>query len=102
MIKPIAHRLDIIVKGIYYHFKILIRKEMEDTDYIWVIYCLELDLVTAAKNRYQAWRDMKDVVRAHIGFAMENDNMKHCFHSAPQELWTDYFKAVSRKRKRNG
>jgi hypothetical protein len=102
MIKPIAHRLDITVKGIYYHFNILIKKEIENTDCMWVIYCLELDLVTVAKNCYLAWRDMKDVVRAHMEFAMENDNMEYCFHSAPQELWTEYFNVVNGKRKRNG
>jgi hypothetical protein len=77
------------IKDIPFNFKVLVRDEGD----LLVGYCLELGLVTAGKTYYRVWTDMEDVIRTHVLYAIENENMEHCYHSAPQEIWTAYFNA---------
>lgn len=57
----------------------------------WIAHCLELDLVTTGKSVQKAWADMRDIIQAHIEFAIENDNLEHIFKQAPREVWNRIF-----------
>lgn len=57
----------------------------------WLAHCLELDLVTTSENPRQAYDDMRDVIKAHIEFAVKNDNWQHIFKPAPPEAWNRMF-----------
>lgn len=52
-----------------------------------VAHCLEMDLVATASTRDAAVRDLVDVLRAHVRYAVEQDNLVHLFKPAPEEYW---------------
>jgi len=52
-----------------------------------VAHCLEMDLVAAASTREEAVRDLADIVRAHVRYAVEHDNLAHLFKPAPEAYW---------------
>ena len=51
----------------------------------WVAHCVQLDLVTAAPTREEAWRDIQDVCRSQILFAVERDPQFECLFRPPSE-----------------
>lgn len=53
----------------------------------WAAHCLQLDLVECAASREEAQEAILDVIRAHIEYALEHDNMEHLFHPAPADVW---------------
>jgi len=57
----------------------------EDND--WYGHCLEFDLVESGSTLPEAKANIIDVIRAHIEWALQNDNMEHLFRSAPIEYW---------------
>lgn len=59
----------------------------------WLAHCLELDLVEAGATLEAARDALIDVIRAHVLYAFENDNLAHLFHSAPAEAWRSFFAA---------
>ena len=67
---------------------ILIKKEHG----ILVGHCLELDIVTTADNLLQLKKDMADLIIAQIDYAFTNNNLNHLFHSAPSEIWEEFYK----------
>jgi hypothetical protein len=54
---------------------------------LWAAHCLQLDLVECARTQEEAQANILDVIRAHIEYALENDNMAHLFQAAPPEYW---------------
>lgn len=69
------------------HLDIVIYNEENE----WIAHCLQLDLVTTGKSSRDAYNDMRDVIKAHIESAVENDNWEHIFKSAPLEAWNRMF-----------
>jgi hypothetical protein len=53
----------------------------------WYAHCLEFDLVEAGTDIPTAKGNIIDVIRAHILWAAQNDNMEHLYRSAPIEYW---------------
>lgn len=54
---------------------------------LFVAHSLEFDIVTSAVSEYQARIDILDLVKAHITYALENDNLEHLYKPAPPEFW---------------
>ncbi len=59
----------------------------------WAAHCLQLDLVECRRKVEAAESDILDVIRAHIEWALEHDNMEHLFHPAPPEYWKMFLTA---------
>lgn len=76
-----------------FSFKVLIKKEPD----AWVAHCLELNLVTVADTPEQVESDMIDIITAHVRYALQNDNLSHMFHPAPQAVWKEYFRCNDRE-----
>jgi len=65
------------------HMDVVCYKE----DDLFVAHCLQLDLVTTATTVHQACINMEDVIKAHITYALNNNNLKNIFKPAPPEIW---------------
>ena len=63
-------------------------------DGMWTAHCLQLDLVECARTLEQAESNVLDVIRAHIEYALEHDNMEHLFHPAPAEYWQLFLRST--------
>lgn len=61
----------------------------EDGD--WYGHCLEFDLVESGATLKEARADILDVIRAHVEWAIQHENMEHLYRSAPMEFWTRFF-----------
>ncbi|MGH7800127.1 MAG: hypothetical protein ACREOW_05785 [Thermodesulfobacteriota bacterium] len=61
---------------------------------LFIAHCLQLDLVTAAKTTEQAFYDMENIIKTHIAYAIENDNLENLFKPAPLEIWRLFPKAT--------
>lgn len=59
----------------------------------WLAHCLQLDLVEAGSTPEQAETALADVIRAHIEYALGDDDMQHLFHPAPPEYWHQFWAA---------
>lgn len=59
----------------------------------WVAHCLQLDLVEAGATPEAAEDALAGVIRHHIEWALEDDDMAHLFHPAPPETWKRFFAA---------
>jgi hypothetical protein len=79
--------IELVVKGAPFAFKALVTYEQS----LYVAYCLELNLVATARTYRGAMDDLRAVVKTQVLYAIENDNMEYLYHSAPQEVWSDYF-----------
>lgn len=71
---------------------ILIKKE---EDY-YLAHCLQFDLITTADSLNQVKKDIINLIRAHIEYSYEYDNLDHLFSPAPKEVWAEYLE-MSRK-----
>jgi len=76
-----------------FSFKVLIKREPD----AWVAHCLELNLVTVGETLEQVESDMIDVIAAHVRYALENDNLSHMYHPAPQAVWREFFRCSDRE-----
>ncbi len=68
-------------------FRFLVRKE-ED---LFVAYCLELDLVAAAKTEDEAVKDLVNITIEQVRYCIANDNMDRLFRRAPEDIWNEYY-----------
>lgn len=68
-------------------FNILIKKE---EDYF-IAHCLELDIVATADTVEEVKEDILSLMKAQIEYAFFNDNMDNLYHSAPQEVWNEFY-----------
>lgn len=59
----------------------------------WTAHCLQLDLVESQDTATAALGDLLDVIRAHLEWAIEHDNMGHLFQPAPSEFWKMFLTA---------
>ena len=71
------------VKPTQMTLNILLYKE----DDLFVAHSLEFDIVTSAISEYQVRIDILDLIKAHITYALENDNLEHLYRPAPPEFW---------------
>lgn len=53
----------------------------------WVAHCLEFDIVATAIDITAVKKDIFDLIKAHIEYAIENNNMAYLFNPAPPEAW---------------
>ena len=72
-----------------FHVDVLLYQEDDQ----WVGHCLQLDLVEAGATRQEAQEHIVDVIRAHIEYALENDNMEYVFHPAPAAVWRRFWQS---------
>ena len=64
-------------------------------EHYWLAHCLQLDLAEAGATPEKAIDALADVIRAHIEWVMEDDDMEHLFHAAPKELWQAWYEAAA-------
>ena len=55
--------------------------------------CLLFDLVQTASTVEQARCDIEDVIKAHIEYAIENDNMEYLIKPSPPKSWSMFYNA---------
>jgi hypothetical protein len=53
----------------------------------WIAHCLQMDLVAASKSEREAEKDVIDLIKAQVIYAIENDNLGYIFRQAPAEEW---------------
>ena len=70
-----------------FNVNIFIKKE----DGVYVAHCMELDIVAVADTADQAQRELISLVCAQIDYAFSNDNLDNLFHSAPANVWEEFF-----------
>lgn len=75
-----------------YQFHILIKS----TPRGFSAHCLELDLCEEAPTMVEVNEQIKNVIIAHITFAIENDNLAYLFNPAPEIVWTEYFESAAK------
>ena len=56
----------------------------------WVAYCLELNLVTESKRQKNVIKYTIDLIRAHVNYALENNNWCFLWSFAPKPYWDKY------------
>lgn len=78
-------------------FSILIRQTKE---YGFVAHCLELDLVSTADTLDAVKADILDVIIAQIQYAFANDNLEYLYHSAPPEVWREFYECREQETER--
>lgn len=66
-----------------------------EEDGLQVAHCLEMDLVATGATRPEAVGDLADVIRAHVLYAFEHDNIEHIFKPAPAEYWAKFAQSES-------
>ena len=75
-------------------FNVLVRKEGE----LFCFYCLELDIVTAAKTMDEGMEELFSMVVNQIEFAFVNDNLENLYKPAPKEFWEDFYSNNSHRK----
>lgn len=78
-------------------FSILIKQTEE---YGFVAHCLELDLVATADTLEAVKADILDVIIAQIQYAFANDNLEYLYHSAPPEVWREFYECKEQETER--
>jgi len=78
-------------------FSILIKQTKE---YGFVAHCLELDLVATADSLEAVKADILDVIIAQIQYAFANDNLEYFYHSAPPEVWREFYECREQETER--
>ncbi len=84
-----------IMHGPSIKLNIVVYKEGEE----WVAHCLQMDVVATNTTRDAVEKDILDLIKAQVTFAIENDNMGALFMPAPPEEWKRLELAVSCERK---
>jgi hypothetical protein len=67
------------------HLQAFVYQDPESDDYL--AHCLQLDLMASGPDAFTASKNLLDVVREQIRYALENDNLEHLIHPAPPEAW---------------
>lgn len=62
-----------------------------EEDKEWVAHCLEFDIVATAKDMTSVKKDIFDLIKTHIEYAIENNNMANLFKPAPPEVWKPFW-----------
>jgi hypothetical protein len=75
-----------------FNVNIFLKKE----DGMYVAHCMELDIVAVANTADQAQEELISLVCAQIDYAFSNDNLDNLFHSAPVDVWEEFFQCKKR------
>ncbi|MFH1075849.1 MAG: hypothetical protein V1753_03265 [Pseudomonadota bacterium] len=75
---------------------ILTKKE----DGLFVAHCLEFDIVATGDTAEQAQRECVALICAQIEYAFIHDNLDNLYHSAPSEVWAEFFKCKAQVERR--
>jgi len=75
---------------------ILTKKE----DGIFVAHCLEFDIVATGDTPEQAQKDCVALICAQVEYAFAHNNLDNLFHSAPAEVWAEFFACKAQVEKR--
>ena len=73
------------------HKSIKLNVLVYEEDNEWIAHCLQMDIVTTNTTKESVQDDIVDLIRAHLVFAIENNNIGNIFKSAPPEDWEKYF-----------
>ncbi len=60
----------------------------------WIAHCLQMDLVTTGASERQVEREVIDLIKAQVIYAIENDNLGNVFRQAPAEDWAKLARAT--------
>lgn len=85
-----------------FHLKILVYKEDFEGKTLWCAHCLDFDIVADGNNPREAMHNLKELVEAHVEYALENNLTNHLFNPAPPEYWNEFYRhhlLPKRKRK---
>lgn len=74
-------------KAVSLHILITITEE----DNEWVAHCLEFDIVATAEDIASVKKDILSLIKAHIEYAIKNNNMAYLFKPAPPEVWKAFW-----------
>lgn len=75
--------LSLFTKNPSIKLNVLVYKEEKE----WIAHCLQMDLVAANDDRDTVQDDIIDLIKSHVIYALENDNIDHIFKPAPSEEW---------------
>jgi len=64
---------------------------LKEEDGLFVAHCLELDIVATGVTMDQAQRDCVALVCAQVEYAFAHNNLDNLYHSAPTEVWAEFF-----------
>lgn len=62
---------------------VLIYKESNE----WIAHCLQMDIVTTGQDEKDVEKDIINLIKAQIIFALQNNNLSNLFKPAPEEEW---------------
>ncbi len=65
-----------------------------------VAHCLEFDIVATADTVDHAQRECVALICAQIEYAFTHDNLDNLYHSAPAEVWAEFFTCKAQEEKR--
>lgn len=54
----------------------------------WIAHCLQMDIVASGKSAKAVEEDIIGLIKAHVRFAIDNDNVGNIFKPAPSEIWS--------------
>ena len=75
-------------------FNIFIKRDEES----YIAHCLELDIVATAPTLEQVKDDINSLIKTQVDFAFNNDNLDNLFHSAPKEVWQEFYACKTEKK----
>ena len=75
---------------------ILTKKE----DGLFIAHCLEFDIVATGGTPEQAQSACVELICAQIEYAFAHNNLDNLYHSAPAEVWADFFACQAQEEKR--
>lgn len=84
-------------KGLAMTFNVLIKEE----DDVYVAHCLELDIVATSNTEDQVEKDIISLITAQVSYAFSNDNLENLYHSAPPEIWAEFFSCKDQREERH-
>jgi len=79
----ISNILSLFTRNPSIKLNVLVYKEENE----WIAHCLQMDLVAANENKDSVQDDIIDLIKTHVLYALENDNIDHIFKPAPAEEW---------------
>jgi predicted RNase H-like HicB family nuclease len=65
---------------------------IKKVDGIFIAHCLELDIVATGSSLEEVKKEIWELVMAQVSYAFSNDNLSYLYHSAPKEVWEEFYK----------
>lgn len=60
-------------------------------DDLFIAHCLEFDIVATSDTPEQAQNACVELICAQIEYAFAHNNLDNLYHSAPAEVWAEFF-----------